>query len=464
MTWSLGPAVSVHSIGELGEVLSTDRGESEKVAKLVEYPEYVAKFYKSNAPARQNPSSLSHLIALPGRMTPAEKALVDRACSWPVSRIVSSGATVGVVLPLAPTVFKATFRTARGSTERYLEVDWMSASQAYYARSGISMPTLDVRLQVSTEIVRVAALLEKYTLVYADWSYVNAFWSASPPRAYLLDMDGIAPHSRTRIVTQNWDDPLTPPGLEADAYSDRYGLALMVGRCITGERPFTAVGSALRTAEVHGIGPVYRELRRSLFADERTSRPTASTLLGVLENALLTLGVGQVPEQKGENIVGNNVTSWRSVPTRKSTVGAAGKSAQESVTIRQNMTWQSPSSPRSESGPSGQAATNSQPSSKSGPPPQGGQSTSQNRSASPTDARGPSSGAQGGPRPSNMGPPSSPAGGARPTSPASASTPSPDSAKKTSPSIGDIVAAIVLFAVLLAAGVAIITAIVSLFF
>ncbi|MGH1551243.1 hypothetical protein ACRAWF_00480 [Streptomyces sp. L7] len=54
--------------------------------------------------------------------------------------------------------------------------------------------------------------------------------------AYLIDVDGCQPEKMSDLHQPNWADPLAPPGTDADVYTDRYRLGLLVARCSTGRR------------------------------------------------------------------------------------------------------------------------------------------------------------------------------------------------------------------------------------
>jgi hypothetical protein len=91
---------------------------------------------------------------------------------------------------------------------------------------------------------------------------------------FLIDMDSCSYGPRKHVRTSEFDDPLTPLGIDVDCYVDRYRAALLIARCLTGERDVTSVQSAL----VALPGPVPDRLLHMLVATSRVQRPTLTEL------------------------------------------------------------------------------------------------------------------------------------------------------------------------------------------
>jgi hypothetical protein len=247
---------------------------------------WLAKLYRPGALRPGDETRLDRLIALPSQFDSADRDTAARATSWPVSRLVDGDATLGVLLPAAPPKFRAGLITISGqTTTRLLAIDWLAQPDQRHARRGLPALTWRDRLLVCRHIVAVAELLERHGLVYGDWNYGNAFWSFEDHSAYVIDIDSCSFGPQRLVSTPNWEDPLSVA--IADAYTDRYRVALLVGRCLTGQRSITAVGEALRsvTADV-GAESLPRVIEAMLTTGHRSDRPSVVELLCALDHAL----------------------------------------------------------------------------------------------------------------------------------------------------------------------------------
>src|SRR5688572_11696052 len=112
---------------------------------------------------------LDALIAWPDRLGPNETKVISGCTSWPVSRIEDNGATVGVLMREAPTIFSGTLRAMSGTTyNKQFEVDLLANSDDYLRRLGVRPPDIMERRRICVALARIAALLEQDGLVYAD--------------------------------------------------------------------------------------------------------------------------------------------------------------------------------------------------------------------------------------------------------------------------------------------------------
>ncbi|MFI5916459.1 hypothetical protein [Dactylosporangium sp. NPDC051541] len=234
------PAVTeLDALGALEAPLSTNNGESLAISPLAAHPHLLLKRYRTG-PAPADVERLDRLIALPADLVPDDRRTLATATCWPTARVVSGGATVGCVIPRAPAKFFTHLRGPQAPAVP-LEIDWVSAGA--HRRQRLGLPALDLphRLRISANLLAVAALFERHDLVYADWSYANALWSARDGDVFVIDTDSCATGSRAAVKTANFDDPVPRPDALVDGDTDRYRVALLVARCLTGERDYTAV-------------------------------------------------------------------------------------------------------------------------------------------------------------------------------------------------------------------------------
>lgn len=285
--WASG-SIPEEDAGPLGDMIAENNGESRFVCRLADHPGWLYKKYQSRLPI-PGAKRLAALIELPQTMTPADKALVERQTSWPAARVTgSAGETLGVIMPEAPEKFSATRTipaTGRQKTGP-LTIDLLASSEDKQEKLGLPRQSLDDRLAVSRSLVAVADLFERYELVYLDWSYANAFWSIGDHSVYVIDLDGASIGPRKQIQSPNWDDPLVSFGTLAGNESDRYRVALLVARCLTGLRPgdgdLDATLAALGGNRDPGFGWLIYRLRETLSAGGIKQRPSLSDLKDAL--------------------------------------------------------------------------------------------------------------------------------------------------------------------------------------
>jgi hypothetical protein len=152
------------------------------------------------------------------------------------------------------------------------------------------------RIAFAREFCFLVRLLHDRHLVIGDISMSNLLWSdGDPPGVFLLGCDGIrllgAPPVLRQAETPDWTDPKAPQsGLDLD--SDRYKLALVIGRVLT------------RTADLHpgtelpSLSGVPDRVARQVTelwrqaAGERGIRPDAQHwLMALSERGEITLPV-----------------------------------------------------------------------------------------------------------------------------------------------------------------------------
>lgn len=310
----------------LGTTLSEHRGQARRVCLLESYPDWIYKEYNDEARRQTEDTLLDRLIAFPDRLPRADREIVAATASWPTARVVDEEGTLGVILPLAPDAFRADVRGARRTRSELLTIGLLAQRDAALEQRGLPPQPLTNRIRLCLSLVTTAALLERHGIVYLDWSFVNAFWSPTTLTTYLIDMDGCSFGPRPLIQTHGWDDPLVPLGSPGGQQVDRYRVALLVGRCLTGERMLPQLPAALTvlaTTEPR-LGKVCRMVSATLHAQNLADRPTIAALIPVLRNAAAALG-GPVGSGAAQPAAGNmgNVAAWVPIGERRRPDGGA---------------------------------------------------------------------------------------------------------------------------------------------
>ena len=277
-TWRLPTVVAIDDIGPLAGTISSAAGQSTGIHPLDDHPGWLAKLYRTPGGAA-DAKRLDDLIALPDGISDEDAGRLRGATSWPVARIAADEKTLGCVIPAAPDRFRRDDGVHR-------EIDWLAKPDTMFARRNLSVPSRADRLRVCRNLVDVAAVLERHQLVYSDWSYSNAFWSDADGSVFVIDIDGCGPGPVPNIFQTNWDDPLTRRPMLADAYTDRYRVALLVTRCLTGQRELPLALHALNDSDGLGNRGLREILLDALLSDDRERRPTVADLSTVIAGGL----------------------------------------------------------------------------------------------------------------------------------------------------------------------------------
>ena len=275
--WALPPTVGVDELGPLAEPISEHNGQAVAVRPLTDHPGWLAKLYRPD----QHPEDarrLDLLISAPGTLPEAERAALYAGTCWPAARIQEpDNPAVGCVIPMAPEQYRAELRRGAFGERRFVEIDWLAKSDESIRGVGLPPPGFAGRLDACRRLTELAAILESLGLVYSDWSFSNAFWSPEKRSVYLIDVDGCQPKKMPDIHQPNWADPLTPPGTDADEFTDRYRLGLLVAKSLTGLRDarvlHTVAGSHWQNQPA-----VSEVLLDMLLATDRERRPSAAQL------------------------------------------------------------------------------------------------------------------------------------------------------------------------------------------
>ncbi|MFF7330167.1 hypothetical protein [Streptomyces sp. NPDC008150] len=268
-----------------GRVLSSDDGESRQVYEIAGQPDWLAKLYRTPVPRRAS-RGLEALIRLPDAMSAADRALLDAATAWPVARIIDGDHVQGIVMAKAPDRFSARLRNIKGEFQAPapLPLDWLVASDDKCGKRGILPADREVRERAVRSLLLVGDLFARHDVVYGDWSYSNVFWEQGTGAIFVIDVDTCGIGSRPWIQSNGWEDPLfdetrKPP---LTSLSDRYKLAVLTVRCLTGERgdPMEAHRSLERR---NGLTALSAALAISLNAPSAQERCTPGELLAAFD-------------------------------------------------------------------------------------------------------------------------------------------------------------------------------------
>jgi hypothetical protein len=289
--WSLPPLERVarqSEIGPIGQKLGENNGESRFVARLLSYPDWLYKEYSSAVTAQES-KRLDQLIMLPKMMSTPDRRLVESNTAWPAVRVINDQhRTTGVLMPFAPERYHADMRLPGGRSRRkVLLVDQLALPPAEQQRI-LPTQSLADRIAVCASVASVGALFERHRLVYLDWSYANIFWSLTDHSCYVIDMDGSSFGPRPQIESPSWEDPLVPLGSDAGNESDRYRVALLIARCLTGMRTIAETRAALHTLRRGHSAAVERVaelLILSLTARTAEERPSVDRIRTALNAA-----------------------------------------------------------------------------------------------------------------------------------------------------------------------------------
>ncbi|MBT2417561.1 hypothetical protein J7F01_34895 [Streptomyces sp. ISL-22] len=340
--WALPPVTPLTALGSLGEQIATNNGQSSAVTRVStpgSGPDLLFKRYKkplddTDADRLDRLVAFGRSDAAAGR--PSREVLLSRT-SWPVARVTDdTSATIGCLIPTAPDAF-----ALPGGGFR--EIDTLARSDERFARNG-TPPTPEQRLTACRCLVGIAAALEERKLVYSDWNYANAFWNPGDYSVYLIDMDGCAQHTGDDVYQPGWEDPLAPPGTPADLHTDRYRVALLTARCLTGTRNLAEVLHTLADPPAGVPRGAADLLLDMLWAQDRDRRPRSSALLAALDDGpLVRSPVARSPlparpaVRRGDTTQQPRQTAL--TRTGKPATGTQPKQPQQPERSKENVTW-----------------------------------------------------------------------------------------------------------------------------
>ncbi|MBF9068403.1 hypothetical protein [Streptacidiphilus fuscans] len=275
--WPLARTVSLSDLGPLAEAISEHNGQAVAVKPLADHPGWLAKLYRQGQHV-EDARRLDQLISAPGTLSSADRAALYAGTCWPAARIEEPDNPVaGCVIPMAPEHYRHELRRGAFSERRFVEIDWLAKSDESIQRIGLPRPGFEGRLAACRGLTELAAILEGLGLVYSDWSFSNAFWSPDRRSVYLIDVDGCQPKKMIDVHQPNWEDPRTPPGTDADTYTDRYRIGLLVAKCLTGQRDAHAFHTVAASPWPNRSAAT-EVLLDMLLATDRERRPSAGQL------------------------------------------------------------------------------------------------------------------------------------------------------------------------------------------
>ncbi|QIZ35952.1 hypothetical protein [Saccharopolyspora sp. ASAGF58] len=279
-TWPLPAVVTLDDLEPLKKTISAGAGQSTGIHPIEDRPGWLAKLYRTPGD-HSEATRLDELIALPGGITADDSTTLGTSTSWPVARITKGDNPAhGCVIPAAPDRFR------QDSAEGFREIDTLARTTDSFARQKLRVPSRSDRLRICRNLVLVAEVLERHKLVYSDWSYSNAFWCHDDASVFVIDIDGCGPGPVPNIVQPNWDDPLTQRPNKADACTDRFRVALLVTRCLTGQRDLAVALNDLAESDGLGNRGLREVLLDILLSEDRERRPSMAELGTVLAGGL----------------------------------------------------------------------------------------------------------------------------------------------------------------------------------
>lgn len=183
----------------------------------------------------------------------------ESAINLPIDVITDRPGIIGVVLPPIPREF-----LYDGQPRTFDELN-----------AAASPPDAAYRVGVMMRVAEIFAVLEETGLVHGDVSQQNLLWRADQPDAYLINWNGM-PSPYGDAQSQGYVDPrLVGQQIGApDGYSDRYGLAVAMYRCLLlNQEPPVPPGQAWNPSQ--GVPQDLDPRLRSLF-DRAFSDPYAT--------------------------------------------------------------------------------------------------------------------------------------------------------------------------------------------
>jgi hypothetical protein len=255
---------------KMGEML--DKGGQGEVWALGDRPDQVFKRYFMPS---VNTAALDGLVGFPLRLRPSEQRTLETSAAWPIETVTAKGQAVGFLMRRVPPDFVARTASAKGQL-RELQYLLYEPKPLW---GDIEPLDTDDRIELVRSFVELLRILHRYTVVLGDISMRNILWApGDPPRLFVLDCDSARFESSPSVLPQantpDWDDPHGPPG-SSDLDSDRYKLALLVGRVLSRDA-YVRPGQELHL--LPGVEDPIAELVRKSFeraGGARGSRPDA---------------------------------------------------------------------------------------------------------------------------------------------------------------------------------------------
>ncbi|MFC4529339.1 hypothetical protein [Sphaerisporangium dianthi] len=175
---------------------------------------------------------LAEMVEFGQSLTGTDRQSLLARCAWPVARIVAGTRVTGFLMPEVPREFSAII----GRSSRLVELQYLLYEPGWAWRN-LYQPGIQERLQIALQATRLVELLHGHGIVLGDISYRNLLWQpADPYGIFVLDCDGFRRQGREPVLRQahtpDWNDPCQP-STGPDLDTDRYKLALLVGRVLS---------------------------------------------------------------------------------------------------------------------------------------------------------------------------------------------------------------------------------------
>lgn len=192
--------------------------------------------YKRYKAAGADGDALVALIRLPGTLSTGEKDLLFRDTAWPIARVIRGAQVSGFLMQEIPARYFGP-NAVGDLKERQLQFLLYKPKPMFGNIVPVEM-TASLRASVATECTRLVHLLHGKKLVIGDISMMNVLWApGSPAEVFLIDCDGISVEGTRPVLRQadtpDWNDPQQGSS-GPDLDTDRYKLALLVGRVLSG--------------------------------------------------------------------------------------------------------------------------------------------------------------------------------------------------------------------------------------
>lgn len=218
-----------------------DRGGQGEVWSLAGDPDRVLKKYLNS---RIDETALSTLVDFPQRLPAAERDLLTQRTAWPAARVVDNGHAVGFLMRRVPPPF---IGTTAGPKAQLRELQYLLYEPKPFWGE-ISPLSTERRVVFVRHFVEVVCLLHRRAMVLGDISMRNILFSdEDSPRVFVLDCDSARPQRGQPVLPQadtpDWGDPMRS-GSDQDIDTDRYKLALVVGRVLASDA-YVRPGDAL---------------------------------------------------------------------------------------------------------------------------------------------------------------------------------------------------------------------------
>jgi len=229
--WPDGHDIDERSL-QLGDELG--RGGQGSVHRVLGWSRPLV--YKRYTVTGADGNALAELVKLPATLSPADRDRLLRETAWPLARVVQGTQLTGFLMQAIPAQYFAP-NSAGDIKERQLQYLLFEPKPMWGNIVPVQVTAL-LRVSVATEFTQLVYLLHRKGLVIGDVSLMNVLWTpGDPAEVFLIDCDGIRLAGARAVLPQaetpDWNDPLQGPS-GPDLDTDRYKLALLVGRVLSG--------------------------------------------------------------------------------------------------------------------------------------------------------------------------------------------------------------------------------------